>query len=70
MVAEVTDANPNVFLEIGYAWGKEVETLLLVKGEAGDNLEFDIQGQRCLVYKSIKQLEEILADELKQLNPP
>jgi hypothetical protein len=68
MVAEVTDANPNVFLEIGYAWGKDVKTVLLVKGQAGGNLEFDIQGQRCLVYQSIKQLEEILAHELEQLD--
>jgi hypothetical protein len=30
---------------------------------------FDVKGQRCLVYKSIKQLEEILAKELKDLQP-
>ena len=42
--------------------------MLLVKGEAGDNLEFDIQGQRCLVYRNIRELKRILADELEQLN--
>jgi hypothetical protein len=30
-------------------------------------LKFDVKGQRCLVYKSIKHLEEILGRELEAL---
>lgn len=31
------------------------------------HLKFDVRGQRCLVYKKIKHLEELLAAELKGL---
>jgi hypothetical protein len=31
VVADMTGANPNVYLEVGYAWGKGVPTLLLAK---------------------------------------
>jgi hypothetical protein len=63
VVADLSSANPNVYLEIGYAWGCQVPTVLLVK-DAGD-LRFDVRGQRCLVYKSIRNLEELLSNELR-----
>jgi hypothetical protein len=62
VIADLSCANPNVYLEVGYAWGCRVPTVLLVK-EAED-LKFDVQGQRCIVYSSIKQLEESLRAEL------
>ncbi len=65
VVADLSSANPNVYLEVGYAWGCRVPTVLLVK-EAND-LKFDVKGQRCIVYKSIKQLEESLSAELTGL---
>ena len=65
VVADLTSANPNVYLEVGYAWGCRVPTVLLVK--AADELKFDVKGQRCIVYKSIKQLEESLRHELQGL---
>lgn len=61
----MTSANPNVYLEVGYAWGCGKPTILATK-EAGD-LKFDVQGQRCLVYKSIKALEDMLRKELVSL---
>jgi len=30
-------------------------------------LKFDVQGQKCLRYKNIKHLEEILTKEIKKL---
>jgi hypothetical protein len=66
VVADLTDANPNVYLEVGYAWGCGIRTVLLVRDAA--HLRFDIRGQRCLVYRNIKHLEESLARELKELN--
>ena len=65
LVADLTDANPNVYLEVGYAWGCGVPTVFLVKNP--DQLKFDVKGQRCLVYKSIKNLEEQLTNELRNL---
>jgi len=65
VVAELTDANPNVYLEVGYAWGCGVPTILLVKNT--DCLKFDVRGQRCLSYSRIKDLEELLKNEIENL---
>jgi hypothetical protein len=63
VVADLSSANPNVYLEVGYAWGCQVPTVLLAR-DAND-LKFDARGQRCLLYKSIKNLEELLGNELR-----
>jgi hypothetical protein len=65
VVAELTGGNPNVYLEVGYAWGVGTPTILLAR--ADHKLLFDVQGQRCLIYGGIKQLEEKLAREIAQL---
>jgi hypothetical protein len=65
VVADLTDANPNVYLEVGYAWGCGRPTVLLVRDTA--DLKFDVRGQRCLTYKKIKDLEELLKSELEGL---
>jgi len=65
VIADLTEANPNVYLEVGYAWGCGVPTVLLVKDT--DHLKFDTQGQRCLPYIKIKDLEKSLSAELKAL---
>jgi nucleoside 2-deoxyribosyltransferase len=75
MLALLNDANPNVFLEIGYAWAKDKPTVLMVK--KGQTLPFDITGQKCIVYSNITDLRNRLKAELKGLiangtlaNPP
>ncbi len=65
LIADLTNANPNVYLEVGYAWGLNKPTVLLVQNI--DDLKFDIKGQRCLVYKKISELENKLCQELKNL---
>ena len=65
VIADLSSANPNVYLEVGYAWGCRVPTVLLVK-ETND-LKFDVKGQRYIAYKSIKQLEDSLRVELTEL---
>lgn len=65
VVADVTGGNPNVYLEVGYAWGKGIPTVLLAK--RAKDLMFDVQGQRCIVYSSINDLEQKLTTELKGL---
>ena len=67
VVADLSDANPNVYLEVGYAWGCGKTTILTVRQQ--EALEFDVRGQRCLVYKSIQSLEQMLRKELTTLSP-
>jgi len=62
VVADLSSANPNVYLEVGYAWGSGVPTVLLAKDL--NDIKFDVRGQRCLLYRSIKNLEELLRKEL------
>lgn len=65
IIADLTTSNPNVYLEVGYAWGQNKKTVLLVKDTK--ELKFDTRGQRCLPYSSIKDLEEKLTKELLNL---
>lgn len=65
VVADLTGANPNVYLEVGYAWGCGVPTVLIAR--SASDLKFDVQGQRCLVYDKIKDLEDKLSIELSTL---
>ncbi len=63
VIADVSDASPNVYLEVGYAWGRGKPTILLANDEA--SLRFDIRNQRVLLYKRIRDLEEKLSRELE-----
>lgn len=65
VIADLTTANSNVYLEVGYAWGVGVPTVLVV--QKTDDLKFDIRGQRCIVYNRIKELEDKLKQELSLL---
>jgi len=65
VIADLTTANPNVYLEVGYAWGLNKKTVLLIKD--ANELEFDTRGQRCLTYTTIKDLETKLKNELSSL---
>ena len=67
VVADLTGQNPNVYLEVGYAWAKERPTILLVQDVA--DLRFDVQGQRCIIYDSIRELETRLEEELVHVAP-
>lgn len=65
VVADLSGANANVYLEIGYAWGCNVPTVLLCKKP--EVVKFNVQGQRYIGYSTIKSLEEGLSRELKGL---
>jgi hypothetical protein len=65
VIAEITLTNPNVFLEVGYAWGCSRPTIFLTK--EASKLPFDVRGQRCLVYDTIRNLEKALEGELQAL---
>jgi hypothetical protein len=65
LVADLSEANPNVYLEIGYAWGVRTPCILVCNRKS--DLKFDLRGQRCLHYGSIKELEISLSAELRAL---
>ena len=65
VIADLTGANPNVYLEVGYAWGKGRQTLLIAK--QSDPLKFDVQSQRTLKYKNITDLAKKLRLDLSSL---
>ena len=65
VIADLTGANPNVYLEVGYAWGRGRPTILLVQDVK--DLRFDVQSQRCLVYDRIIDLTRLLSNELQRL---
>ena len=62
VVADMTTANPNVYLEVGFAWGKDVPTLLLTQDT--DDLKFDVEHHNAIIYDRNKIWE--LRDELEE----
>jgi hypothetical protein len=65
VIADLTGANPNVYLEVGYAWGKDRRTVLLAN--KSDKLKFDVSGQRCIFYENIVDLIKKLEADLTVL---
>jgi hypothetical protein len=65
LVALLDSANPNVYLEVGYAWGVETPTVLAA--HQGESLPFDVRGERVLLYDRIYRLRDMLKDELARL---
>jgi hypothetical protein len=61
VVAELTGAKANVYLEVGYAWGKSVPVITVAR--EGEKLQFDVSTHRCIFYRTIGQL----AKELEKL---
>jgi nucleoside 2-deoxyribosyltransferase len=62
VIAEVSEANPNVYLEIGYAWGKDRKIVLVTK-EGRDPL-YAVRWHKHICYPNIVKLERALAAEL------
>ncbi len=65
VIADLTFSNPNVYLEVGYAWGKEVPTLLIAK--SGQELIFDVKTYRCVYYTNIADLRKKLTTLIPDL---
>jgi hypothetical protein len=63
VIADLSLADPNVYLVVGYAWGREVPTVLLTQNR--DTSQF--ADQRCIVYDTIRSLEETLTRALANI---
>jgi hypothetical protein len=56
VIADLTLEKPNVYLEVGYAWGTNKPVILLAR--EGQRLHFDLSHHKCLFYKTIGKLAE------------
>ena len=54
VIADLSGARPNVYLEVGYAWGKQIPVVFVARD--GEEPHFDVKTHRCLYYRTIKQL--------------
>lgn len=61
VIADLTGARPNVYLEVGYAWGRSAPVVLLAR--KGETLHFDVGGHRCIYYGKYA----VLAEELRAM---
>ena len=61
VIADLTQARPNVYLEVGYAWGHGTRVIFLAR--KGEDLHFNVSGHRCIYYGKFSPL----ATELEQL---
>ena len=65
VLADLSEARPNVYLEVGYAWGQGVPVLFIARD--GETLHFDVSTHRCLFYTSIRHLKRDLEQAARWL---
>ncbi len=67
---DVTDCNPNVMLELGYALGAEEPGFVVVRKDAVDQLSADIVGWDTLRYDDFADLAEKVYDHVTNRRVP
>jgi len=65
VIALLDTRNPNVYLEVGYAWGVGTPALLILHED--EEPPFDVQGARLLKYNRIYRLKEQLESEVREM---
>ena len=65
VIADMTQARPNVYLEVGYAWGRGTRVIFLVR--KGEVLHFDVSTHRCIYYGKFTDLKKDLEQLLRGL---
>jgi hypothetical protein len=65
IIALLNDQNPNVFLELGFAFANNKPAVLVAR--EGLSVPFDVRGHRCIRYRSITELRELLSREIAGL---
>jgi hypothetical protein len=68
VVADLTGERPNVYLEVGYAWGLKKPVILLARD--GEKLHFDLAHHKCIFYKTIGKLAADLERLMRELYGP
>ena len=65
IIADLTEERPNVYLEVGYAWGLGKPVILVAR--EGQRLHFDLSHHKCLFYRTIARLSEQLERTIHDL---
>jgi hypothetical protein len=68
VVADLTSERPNVYLEVGYAWGLNKPVILLAR--EGQKLHFDLSHHKCIFYRTIGKLSQDLERLVRELYGP
>jgi hypothetical protein len=62
VIADLTLSSANVYLEIGYARGRQKRVIQTCRSDT--QLEFDVRNRRTLIYQNATTLEYKLLNEL------
>jgi hypothetical protein len=65
VIADLSLERPNVYLEVGFAWGLGKPVVLVAR--EGQRLHFDLSHHKCLFYKNISKLSEMLEKTLRNM---
>jgi hypothetical protein len=63
LIADLTGADPDVYLEIGYAWGCNRPTLLVA--HRSEKLVPNAGSEKCIRYDNIRHLSKVIEEYLK-----
>jgi len=66
VIADLTEGRPNVYLEVGYAWGRGIPVIFVAK--KGEKLHFDVSTHRCIFYGSYNKFAEQLENLIKGID--
>ena len=66
VIADITDLNPNVMFEVGYATGRGKQAVLICQDDVR-RLPFDISHRRVFTYKRDKDGLAILSDRILKI---
>jgi len=65
VIADLTGERPNVYLEVGFAWGLNRPVVLVARD--GVKLHFDLSHHKCVFYKTIGKLAADLERVINEL---
>lgn len=63
VIADLTEGRPNVYLEVGYAWGRGIPVIFVAK--RGEKLHFDVSTHRCIFYGKFSEFAKVLEELIR-----
>lgn len=63
VIADLTEGRPNVYLEVGLAWGRDVPVVFVAR--KGEKLHFDVSTHKCVFYGTFTKFAEELEDLIR-----